>query len=184
MLSSTKRIWALLGPVLPNKISLISFSWCAHFRRAENLCIPKRDIYEERRSPCPKPCEGTNMSESPPLSLTETRTQVTHLITIATQPSAKPIINIICSRKIHSTLSYAFIMSNSTARSSVFLFLVQMACTHSYAVNTLSAMSHPGTKALVPFEISTAKLAFNQLDRTFGWNLINIFTQSNRMKLW
>lgn len=71
-------------------------------------------------------------------------------------------------KKIHSTLSYAFIMSSFTAHSGFFLFLVLIACIHSYATSTLSMIILPGTKALCSSEIRTGRFCFSLFDNTFA----------------
>ena len=79
-----------------------------------------------------------------------------------------PILSIICQRKLHSTWSYALLMSNFTAMCPIFPFLqFRIRCNISKATVVLSMISLFGTKALWALDMTFGRIVFNRLAITF-----------------
>ena len=87
---------------------------------------------------------------------------------MSTHYTGSPILRIICQRKLHSTRSYALLMSNFTAMCLIFPFRqFHIQCNISKATEVLSVISLFAIKALWASDMTFGKIIFNRLAMTF-----------------
>ena len=97
---------------------------------------------------------------------------------MSTHYLGSPILSIICQRKLHSTWSYALLMSNFTAMCLIFPFRqFCIRCNISKATEVLSVISLFGTKVLWASKMTFGRIIFNRLAITFETILDTTFAR-------
>ena len=157
--------------------------WISLFSVALLIILDKpsahnKNRYGDNESPYFIPLDGwTKPLGSPFINI---EYDAVHTVSIAkfTHLPSNPNFIIICLRKLHSTLSYALLISSFTAIWPFLpLLLLCILCNNSKAIVVLSVISLSSTKALWASDITFGKIIFNLFAITFEMILATTFSK-------
>jgi len=119
-LSSAKKRWCKRGPLGDDGTPVSQPVCSAFYNIVLRASTHITNRYGERGSPWRIPLEGWNWSVCCPLRSMENWTDLRHCMINSLHFSANPILLITTSKKLHSILSYALLISSFIAKYLVF----------------------------------------------------------------